>query len=78
MAELKLTNNPCNYCNGEIEEGKPLCSDLVDDGDAVDIVKTDEGYEIELWRNFELVNSVEINFCPMCGRKLADNGGNRK
>lgn len=78
MAELKLTNNPCNYCNGEIEEWKPLCSDIVNDGDAVNIVKTDEGYEIELWRNFELVNSVEINFCPMCCRKLADNGGNRK
>ena len=25
MAELKLTNNPCKFCNGEIDEGKPLC-----------------------------------------------------
>ena len=72
MAELKLTNNPCKYCNGEIDEGKPLCGDVVDKGDVVNIVKTKEGYEIELWRNFELVNSEEIKFCPMCGRKLTE------
>lgn len=70
MAELKLTNNTCKYCNGEIYEGKPLCGDIVNEGDVVKIVKTAEGYEIELWRNFELVNSEEINYCPMCGRKL--------
>ena len=52
MAELKLTNNPCKFCNGEIDEGKPLCGDIVNDGDVVNIVKTAEGYEIELWRNF--------------------------
>ena len=23
MSELKLTNNPCKFCNGEIDEGKP-------------------------------------------------------
>ena len=28
--ELKLNNNPCKFCNGEIDEGKPLCGDLVD------------------------------------------------
>lgn len=72
MAELKLTNNPCKYCNGEIDEGKPLCGDIVNDGDVVNIVKTADGYEIELWRNFELVNSEEIYFCPKCGRKLAE------
>lgn len=72
MAELKMTNNPCKYCNGEIDEGKPLCGDIVDKGDVVNIVKTKEGYEIELWRNFELVNSEEIYFCPKCGRKLTD------
>jgi hypothetical protein len=27
MSELKLTKNPCKYCNGEIDEGKPLCGD---------------------------------------------------
>ena len=72
MAELKMTNNPCKYCNGEIDEGKPLCGDIVDKGDVVNIVKTKEGYEIELWRNFELVNSEEIYFCPKCGRKLTE------
>lgn len=70
MVELKLTNNPCKFCNGEIDEGKPLCGDIVNDGDVVNIVKTKEGYEIELWRNFELVNSEEIYFCPMCGRSI--------
>lgn len=25
MADLKLTNNPCKYCNREINEGKPMC-----------------------------------------------------
>lgn len=76
MAELKLTNNPCKYCNGEIGEGEPLCGDIVDNGDVVNIVKTTEGYEIELWRDFELVNSKHIFWCPMCGRKLkeADDG----
>jgi hypothetical protein len=72
MNELKLTNNPCKYCNGEIDEGKTLCGDIVNDGDVVNIVKTKEGYEIELWRNFELVNSEEINYCPKCGRKLTE------
>ena len=72
MAELKMTNNPCKYCNGEIDEGKPLCGDIVDKGDVVNIVKTKQGYEIELWRNFELVNSEEIYFCPKCGRKLTE------
>ena len=69
---LKLTNNPCKYCNGYIDEGKPLCGDIVNDGDVVNIVKTKEGYEIELWRNFELVNSEQIYYCPMCGRKLTE------
>lgn len=72
MAELKLTNNPCKYCTVEIDEGKPLCGDIVNDGDVVNIVKNADGYEIELWRNFELVNSEKINFCPMCGRKLME------
>ena len=36
------------------------------------MIETKEGYEIELWRNFELVNSKEINFCPMCGRNLTE------
>jgi hypothetical protein len=31
MCELKMTNNPCKFCNGEIDEGKPLFGgDLVD------------------------------------------------
>ena len=72
IVELKMTNNPCKYCNGEIDEGKPLCGDIVNDGDVVNIVKTKEGYEIELWRNFKLVNSEEINYCPMCGRRLQE------
>ena len=72
IVELKMTNNPCKFCNGEIDEGKPLCGDIVNDGDVVNIVKTADGYEIELWRNFELVNSEEIYFCPKCGRKLSE------
>lgn len=72
IGELKMTNNPCKFCNGEIDEGKPLCGDIVNDGDVVNIVKTADGYEIELWRNFELVNSEEINYCPKCGRKLTE------
>ncbi len=40
MAELKLTNNQCKYCNVEIDEGKPLCGDIVNEGDVVNIVKT--------------------------------------
>lgn len=72
MAELKLTNNPCKFCNKEIGDGKPLCGDLVDGGDVTDIVKTREGYEIEYWRDFECQYSVKINYCPMCGRKLSE------
>lgn len=72
MAELKLTSNPCKFCNNEIGDGKPICGDIVNDGDVVDIVKTTEGYEIELWRNFELVYSEQIFYCPMCGRELAE------
>ena len=72
MAGLKLTNNPCKFCNGDINEGKPLCGDLVNDGDVVNFVKTTAGYEIELWRNFGLAYTEKINFCPMCGRKLTE------
>ena len=72
MSELKLTKNQCKYCNGEIDEWKPLCGDIVNEGDVVNIVKTTEGYEIKLWRNFELVNSEEIYFCPKCGRTLTE------
>ena len=71
---LELTNNPCKFCNKEIGEGEPLCGDIVNDGDVVDIVKTTDGYEIELWRNFELVNSEKIYYCPMCGRELTEEG----
>lgn len=74
MAELKLTNNPCKYCNGEIDEGKPLCGggDLVDLGDVCCIVKAKEGFDIEYWKDFECQHSVKIKFCPMCGRKLTE------
>lgn len=72
MRELKMTNNPCKYCNGKIDEGKPLCGDLVDLGDVTNIVKTRDGYEIEYWRDFGCQDSVKINFCPMCGRKLSE------
>ena len=72
MAELKLTNNPCKYCNGEIDEGKPLCGDLVDLGDVCCIVKAKEGFDLEYWKNFECMHFVKINFCPMCGRKLTN------
>ena len=70
MAELKMTNNPCKYCNGEIDEGKPLCGDIVDKGDVVNIVKTKKGYEIELWCCFGLEDTKKILYCPICGRKL--------
>ena len=53
MAELKLTNNPCKFCNGEIDEGKPLCGDLVDLGDVCCIVKAKVGFDLEYWQNFE-------------------------
>ena len=72
MAELKLTNNPCKFCNGEIDEGKPLCGDLVDLGDVCCMVKAKEGFDLEYWKNFECIHFVKINFCPMCGRKLTE------
>ena len=72
MAELKLTNNPCKFCNGEIDEGKPLCGDLVDLGDVCCMVKAKEGFDLEYWKNFECMHFVKIKFCPMCGRKLTE------
>ena len=72
MAELELTNNPCKYCNGEIDEGKPLCGDLVDLGDVCCIVKAKEGFDLEYWKNFECMHFIKINYCPMCGRNLKE------
>lgn len=66
MDELKLTKNPCKFCNGEIDEGKPLCGDLVD------LVESNEGFDLEYWKNFECIHVFKINFCPMCGRKLTE------
>ena len=66
MAELKL-NNPCKFCNGEIDEGKPLCGDLVDLGDVCCMVKAKEGFDLEYCMHF-----VKIKFCPMCGRNLTE------
>ena len=37
MACLKLSNNPCKFCNGEIDEGKPLCGDIVNTSRPLDI-----------------------------------------
>lgn len=50
MCMLKLTNNPCKFCNGEIDEGKPLCGDLVDLGDVCCMVKAKEGFDLEYWK----------------------------
>lgn len=72
MCKLKMTNNPCKYCNGYIDEGQPLCGDIVDLGDVCCMVKTKEGFDLEYWKNFECMNFVRINFCPMCGRKLQE------
>lgn len=70
--ELKMTNNPCKYCNGEIDDGKPLCGDLVDLGDVCCMVKAKDGFDLEYWRNFESMHFVKINYCPICGRKLTE------
>ena len=43
MAELKLTNNPCKYCNGEIDEGKTLCGDIVNEGERPELWISTEG-----------------------------------
>jgi hypothetical protein len=76
MCELKMTNNPCKYCNGEIDEGKPLCGDMEDLGDVCCMVKAKEGFDLEYWKDFECMHFFKINYCPMCGRNLkeADNG----
>lgn len=29
MVVLKLTNTTCKFCNGEIDEGKPLCGAVI-------------------------------------------------
>lgn len=72
IVELKMTNNPCKYCNGEIDEGKPLCGDLVDLGDVCCMVKAKEGFDLEYWKNFECMHFFKIMFCPMCGRQLSE------
>ena len=72
MAKLKRNNNHCKFCNGEIDEGKPLCGDLVDLGNVCCMVKTKKGFELEYWKNFECMLFVKIKFCPMCGRKLVE------
>ena len=72
MCEMKLTNNPCKFCNGEIDEGKPLCGDLVDLGDVCCMVKAKEGFDLEYWKNFSCMHFVKIKFCPMCGRNLSE------
>ena len=72
MCELKMTNNPRKYCNGYIDEGQPLCGDIVDLGDVCCMVKTKEGFGLEYWKNFECMHFVNIKFCPMCGRKLME------
>lgn len=74
LNKLEMTNNPCIYCNGKVDEGKILCGDLEDIGEVTNIVKTNDGFEIEHWGGFANIASVKINFCPMCGREL-NNGG---
>ena len=29
MAELKLTNNPCKFCNGEIDKGQTAYKEVL-------------------------------------------------
>ena len=67
MAELKLTNNPCKFCNGEIDEWKPLCGDLVDLGDVCCMVKAKEGFDLEYWKDFQCMHFVKINSARCAG-----------
>ena len=60
----------CEICNGKIGEGKPLCGELVDTGNVVNVVKTNDGYELEMWVNFECIHTRKIHACPECARKL--------
>jgi hypothetical protein len=72
MCELKMTNNPCKYCNGEIDESKPLCGDMEELEDVCCMAKAKEGFDLEYWKDFECMYFVKINYCPMCGRNLTE------
>ena len=68
---LKLTNNPCKYCNIDTFTSEPICGDL-DEGATASMGQDEDGFCIEYWWNFGVVYSTKINFCPMCGRKLTE------
>ncbi|MBU3181418.1 hypothetical protein [Clostridium psychrophilum] len=60
---IQLTNKKgCTYC----KEGKQISASTGDSRWHIDDVKN----EIQSDSNVTLVETIKINYCPMCGRKL--------
>lgn len=80
MAELKLTNNTCKYCNGEIKT--EYLSKRRDDiyGKEFVAVRKLGPCKMNPDRNKWIISAyvnggnlyAVINYCPMCGRNLND------
>lgn len=69
----KMTNlDKCKFCHGGRDDGEPLCGDIINDGNIMDVVHKVDGWFLEMWNHFDFVNEAKINFCPICGRKLED------
>lgn len=60
----------CKYCKTTHKDGLQAGADFGDGGDLFRLMNTGRiASRMESW-DFAL-HSVKINFCPMCGRKLA-------
>jgi hypothetical protein len=66
MRGLKLTNNPCQYCEGDEPEA------IVSDPYNVLMLQGGELYFLSREGEDDYELSGKINFCPMCGRNLAE------
>ncbi len=67
----------CKYCDGKFIEGlkmsKPLLSGYCDNLDQEILIGIDEK-EIRIYNNEDAgYTYIDINYCPICGRKLNNN-----
>jgi hypothetical protein len=68
MAWLKLTNNPCEYCE---KPNKEIATHLIGVSAFVGAGRLLlRFYDEQL--NRTILSGKKINFCPMCGRNLTE------
>lgn len=60
----------CKYCLGDVEDRKYIAEDIELSSDISLYVDGNNLLDMSDETGFSV--SIEVNYCPMCGRKLVD------